>query len=106
MDQFEGSWELSLDQPIGQENDGTLADILPAHEQPADERPADTQLTPFFRRKLAEFTKTLDEREEDILRNRILSETPLTWKTWAPNGGITKERTLQLEARIIKRLRD
>ena len=41
-------------------------DILPAHEQLADERLADTQLKALFRRKLAEFTKTLDEREEDI----------------------------------------
>src|SRR5512134_1369868 len=52
MDQRLGSWELSLDQPIGQENDGTLMDILPAHEQPADERLADTQLKALFRRKL------------------------------------------------------
>ena len=27
MDQRLGSWELSLDQPIGQENDGTLMDV-------------------------------------------------------------------------------
>ena len=56
--------------------------------------------------KLAEFTKTLDEREEDILRNRILSETPLTLEDMGAKYGITKERTRQLEARIIKRLRD
>ncbi len=106
MDQRLGSWELSLDQPIGQEHDGTLMDILPAHEQPADEKLADTQLKALFRRKLAEFTKTLDEREEDILRNRILSETPLTLEDMGTKYGITKERTRQLEARIIKRLRD
>ncbi len=106
MDQRLGSWELSLDQPIGQEHDGTLMDILPAHEQPADEKLADTQLKALFRKKLAEFTKTLDEREEDILRNRILSETPLTLEDMGAKYGITKERTRQLEARIIKRLRD
>ena len=81
-------------------------DILPAHEQPAYARLADNQLKSLFRRKLAEFTKTLDEREEDILRNRILSETPLTLEDMGAKYGITKERTRQLEARIIKRLRD
>ena len=106
MDQRLGSWELSLDQPIGQEQDGTLMDVLAAHEQPADEQLADTQLKALFRRKLAEFTKTLGEREEDILRNRILSETPLTLEDMGAKYGITKERTRQLEARIIKRLRD
>src|SRR5574337_1387822 len=41
MDQRLGSWELSLDQPLGPEQDGTLMDILPAHDQPADEQIAD-----------------------------------------------------------------
>jgi RNA polymerase sigma-32 factor len=73
---------------------------------PADEQLADTQLKHLFREKLAEFIKRLDEREEDILRNRILSETPLTLEDMGAKYGITKERTRQLEARIIKRLRD
>ncbi|HET9962790.1 MAG TPA: RNA polymerase factor sigma-32 [Nitrospiraceae bacterium] len=106
MDQRLGSWELSLDQPIGEEQDGTLMDVLPAQEQAADEQLADQQLKDLFRRKLAEFITTLDEREEDILRNRILSETPLTLEDMGAKYGITKERTRQLEARIIKRLRD
>ncbi len=106
MDQRLGSWELSLDQPLGEDKDGTLLDILPSQDQPADERIADTELRVLFRRKLAEFIKTLDEREEDILRNRVLSETPLTLEDLGTKYGITKERTRQLEARIIKRLRD
>ena len=65
-----------------------------------------TQLQTLFRAKLAEFVKTLDERDEDILRNRILSETPLTLDDLGDKYSITKERTRQLEARIIKRLRD
>jgi RNA polymerase sigma-32 factor len=106
MDQRLGSWELSLDQPLGEDKDGTLLDILPSQDQPADEQIADTELRALFRRKLAEFIKTLDEREEDILRNRVLSETPLTLEDLGAKYGITKERTRQLEARIIKRLRD
>lgn len=38
MDQRMGSWEVSLDQPLAPDNDGgTLLDILPAQEVPADE---------------------------------------------------------------------
>jgi RNA polymerase sigma-32 factor len=106
MDQRLGSWELSLDQPLSQDTDSTLLDVLPAQEQPADERLAESELQAVFRAKLAEFIKTLGEREEDILRNRILSETPLTLDDLGRKYGITKERTRQLEARIIKRLRD
>jgi RNA polymerase sigma-32 factor len=106
MDQRLGNWELSLDQPIGEDQDGTLLDVLPSHQEPADEQLAEHQLKTLFRKKLAEFIKTLEERDEDILRNRILSESPLTLDDLGDKYGITKERTRQLEARIIKRLRD
>ncbi|OGX01736.1 MAG: RNA polymerase subunit sigma-70 [Nitrospirae bacterium RIFCSPLOWO2_12_FULL_63_8] len=107
MDQRMGSWEVSLDQPLKQDNDGgTLLDILPAQEAPADEQLASLQLRRLFRKKLAEFSKTLPERDEDILRNRILSETPVTLEDLGHKYGITKERTRQLEARLIDRLRD
>jgi RNA polymerase sigma-32 factor len=106
MDQRLGNWELSLDQPIGEDQDGTLLDVIPSHQVPADEQLAHDQLHTLFREKLAEFVKTLDERDEDILRNRLLSETPLTLDDLGAKYGITKERTRQLEARIIKRLRD
>lgn len=106
MDARLGNWELSLDQPIGENQDGSLLDIIPSQQKPADEQLADQQLRTLFRAKLAEFIKTLDERDEDILRNRILSEDPLTLDDLGGKYGITKERTRQLEARIIKRLRD
>lgn len=106
MGQRLGNWELSLDQPIGENQEGSLLDVLPSQQVPADEQLAQTQLKTLFRAKLAEFVKTLDERDEDILRNRILSETPLTLEDLGAKYSITKERTRQLEARIIKRLRD
>ena len=106
MDQRLGNWELSLDQPLGEDQDGSLLDILPSQQVPADEVLARDQLRTLFREKLGAFIKTLDERDEDILRNRLLSETPLTLDDLGAKYGITKERTRQLEARIIKRLRD
>lgn len=106
MDQRLGNWELSLDQPIGEDQESSLLDVLPAQQIAADEQIADNQLKSLFRAKLAEFIKTLEERDEDILRNRILSDNPLTLDDLGAKYGITKERTRQLEARIIKRLRD
>ncbi len=106
MGQRLGNWELSLDQPIGEDHEGSLLDVLPSQQVPADEQLAQTQLQTLFRTKLAEFIKTLDERDEDILRNRILSETPLTLDDLGAKYSISKERTRQLEARIIKRLRE
>ncbi|MFB3108761.1 MAG: sigma factor-like helix-turn-helix DNA-binding protein, partial [Candidatus Binatia bacterium] len=72
----------------------------------ADEQLAEGQLRLLFRQKLGEFAKTLNEREEDILRNRLLSETPFTLEELGQKYSITKERARQLESKIIKRLRE
>ena len=71
MDQRLGSWELSLDQPLNKdEGEETFLDLLPAQTPQIDEELAQTQLRTLFRKKLGEFAETLNEREEDILRNR------------------------------------
>ena len=106
MDQRLGSWELSLDQPMTDDGEGTFHDLLPASQAPIDDQLADTQLRVLFRKKLAEFAKMLTEREEDILRNRLLSESPVTLEDLGKKYMITKERTRQLEAKIIKKLRE
>lgn len=106
MDQRLGSWELSLDQPMTENGEGTFHDLLPSPNEAIDDQLADNQLRVLFRTKLAEFAKMLTEREEDILRNRLLSETPVTLEDLGKKYMITKERTRQLEAKIIKKLRD
>lgn len=106
MDQRLSGWELSLDQPVGGEGDATFLDLLPAQAPRIDEAVAQDELRRLFRQKLGEFAKTLNERDEDILRNRLLSETPLTLEELGRKYSISKERSRQLEARIINRLRD
>jgi len=106
MDQRLGSWELSLDQPMTAEGEGTFHDLLPSPQAPIDDELAEVQLRVLFRKKLAEFAQTLTEREEDILRNRLLSESPVTLEDLGRKYMITKERTRQLEAKIIKKLRE
>ncbi len=106
MDQRLGSWELSLDQPMTEEGEGTFHDMLPALQPAVDEQLGNSQLRVLFRKKLAEFAKTLTEREEDILRNRMLSETPVTLEDLGKKYSITKERSRQIEAKIIKKLQE
>jgi len=105
MDQRLGAWELSLDQAINSEyGEGTFLDLLPSQAPGADETLANDQLRVLFRRKLGEFSGTLNDREQDILRNRMLSDTPMTLEELGQKYSITKERARQLEARIIKKL--
>ncbi|MBI3810084.1 MAG: RNA polymerase factor sigma-32 [Nitrospirae bacterium] len=106
MGQRLGSWDLSLDAPLGPDQEGTLLDVLPSQGMAADESLAHTELRELFRKKLAEFAATLDDRYADILRNRILSETPLTLDDIGKKYSISRERARQLEEKIVKRLRD
>ncbi len=104
MDQRLGSWELSLDQPLSDDSEGTFYDLFPSSQPAVDEQIENNQLRVLFRKKVGEFAKTLNEREEDILRNRLLSETPLTLEELGKKYSVTKERARQVEAKIIKRL--
>jgi RNA polymerase sigma-32 factor len=106
MGQRLGSWDISLDAPIGPDQEGTLMEILPSPGTPADEALANEELRTLFRRKLAEFAATLDDRYADILRNRILSETPMTLGDIGKKYHLSRERARQLEEKIIKRLRE
>jgi len=106
MEQRLGSWDISLDQPLGPDSEDTLMEVLPSHATPADEQLAEEELRELFRRKLGAFASTLDDRYADILRNRILSENPMTLDDIGRKYNISRERARQLEEKIIKRLRE
>ena len=106
MEQRLGSWDVSLDAPLGPDTQDTLMEVLPSQSAPVDEHFAEEELRELFRRKLAIFAQTLDDRYADILRNRILSENPMTLDDIGRKYNISRERARQLEEKIIKRLRE
>jgi RNA polymerase sigma-32 factor len=106
MEQRLGSWDVSLDAPLGPDTQDTLMEVLPSQSAPVDEHFAEEELRELFRRKLAIFAATLDDRYADILRNRILSENPMTLDDIGRKYSISRERARQLEEKIIKRLRE
>ena len=107
MDQRLGNRELSLDEPLNKDDAETpLHNIIASNETPVDEKLADEEVSSLFKEKIEEFSKTINERDLDILRNRILSESPKSLSEIGEVYGISKERVRQLEANIIKRLRE
>ena len=107
MDQRLGNRELSLDEPLNKDDAETpLHNIIASNEPPVDEKLADEEVSSLFKEKIEEFSKTINERDLDILRNRILSESPKSLSEIGEVYGISKERVRQLEANIIKRLRE
>ena len=105
MDIRLGNRELSLDEPLREDSDSPLLSIIPSNEAPIDEKLANEEVSTLLREKIAEFSKTMNERDLDILQNRILSESPKSLSAMGEAYGISKERVRQLEENIIKRLR-
>ena len=103
------SGDIPLDAPLHQQETGagTRADLLADERSPgADELLGDSQVRRIFSRHLEEFRKGLEARDLDIFTKRILSEKPLTLQEIGDLYGISRERARQIEAKIVKKLRE
>ena len=106
MDQRLGSQDMSLDEPLSEDSESTLLNVLSSGETAVVDRLADDQVSSIFKEKVAEFSEGLNERDLDILQNRILSEEPKSLSEIGRKYDISKERVRQLEGNIIKRLKE
>ena len=106
MDQRLGSWEVSLEKPLREDSSSTTRDLLPAPTESVDDVLGDQQLRGLVHDKLLVFRDTLSERDRDIFDRRLMAEKPLTLKELGDEYGITKERTRQLESRLLERIKD
>lgn len=105
MEQRLGDWELSLDQPVGDDWKETRGDLISADSEGFDKKIADHELQEIFNQKLNEFKASINEKELEILEKRILSENPLTLQSIGDKYGITKERVRQIENRLKSKIR-
>ncbi|MEO5970571.1 MAG: RNA polymerase factor sigma-32 [Bdellovibrionia bacterium] len=100
--------EMSLDTPVNQDESQSSShkDQLVDLREPADESLAKQELLRILQRKLPEFQKMLNEKEFRILNERLLAEEPKTLQEIADLYGLTRERTRQIEVKVIDKLRD
>ncbi len=97
--------EVSFEEPVGPDSDTSIGSLIPSEQEGADESLERKQLKTLFQEKLRAFTKTLKEREADILSARILAEKPKTLDGFAVKYGISKERVRQVEAALLKKIK-
>ena len=107
MERRLGQSDLSIDAPVGQDGDhSAFGDFLQADTEDVDEVVADRTMRETFHEKIDKFSEDIDEREQAILRQRILSEDPKTLQELGDEFGVTRERVRQLENKLVARLRD
>jgi RNA polymerase sigma-32 factor len=106
MEQRLASRDLSVDVPIGDDDEATLLHFLPDDKQSPEEQFAETQYQQLLREKMAQFAKTLKDKELVIYRERLLNEEPLTLREIGEKYGISRERVRQVEERVKKKLKN
>jgi len=95
---------VSLETPIGEEEDSHLGDFIP--DEDASE-PAEAATFTLLREQLAEVLRTLTPREEKVLRLRFGIEDGRT-RTLEEVGkefNVTRERIRQIEAKALRKLK-
>jgi RNA polymerase sigma-32 factor len=98
--------EASLSQPIGDDRDATLLDFIADPSSGPEAAVARDQARERALQIIRELAETLPEKERAILDRRLLAEEPETLEQIGERFGVTKERIRQLEARLLKRLRE
>ena len=95
---------VSLETPIGEEDDSHLGDFI------KDERnlsPEDFATNEMLKDEISQVLETLTEREEKVIRLRFGLEDgkPRTLEEVAQMFGVTRERIRQIEAKALRKLR-
>ncbi len=95
---------VSLETPIGEEEDSHLGDFIPDDDAPA---PADAASHTLLKEQLAEVLDTLTPREEKVLRLRFGLEDgrSRTLEEVGKEFNVTRERIRQIEAKALRKLR-
>lgn len=95
---------VSLETPIGEEEDSHLGDFIPDEDVPA---PAEAAAFSMLKEQLVEVLDTLTEREQKVLKLRFGLEDgrARTLEEVGKEFEVTRERIRQIEAKALRKLR-
>ncbi len=95
---------VSLETPVGEEDDSTLGDFVHDIDMP---NPLEYTMNEKFKEEIDKFLKELTEREEKVIRLRygLVDGRSRTLEEVGKEFNVTRERIRQIEAKALRRLR-
>jgi len=95
---------VSLETPIGEEEDSNLGDFIEDHKALA---PADAASRQMLKEQMEEVLQSLSDRERDVLTMRFGLDDgrPRTLEEVGKHFSVTRERIRQIEAKALRKLR-
>ena len=107
MDRRLSGDEFSIYTPVSDESGAaTMGERLSLPAPSADVTLGNEELKDLLREELVKMRAELEGRELYIFDNRMMSEEPLTLQEIGDKYGLSRERARQIEAKLVKRLRE
>jgi RNA polymerase sigma-32 factor len=105
MSQRLGGSDMSFDAPLQDDNDSSLLSVIPSDDESAEEQLAKKQLRDTLASSVSEFEATLNPKEQEIFKGRIITEEKLTLQELSDSLAISKERVRQIENKLREKLK-
>lgn len=97
--------DQSLDSPMTDGSDTSFLDFLVDTKANPEDRVMESQRTQFVKSQIEAALSNLTEREQDIARQRLMAENPLTLDDLGRQYAISKERVRQIENNVKVKLK-
>jgi RNA polymerase sigma-32 factor len=88
--------DVSLDQPLYEDGEGTMMDMVKTEEN-IEDMVEEREKKKIAARKIAEFRAMLNERELYIFEHRVMNDEPMTLQEIGDHFSISRERARQIE---------
>lgn len=105
MEQRMGRKDLSLDQPLSEDQSGTLLDFEPMDEPDVDEQLIVQESLTQLQSAISQLRDNLNDKELYILEKRLLSDNPMKLQEIGEEWGVTREAVRQMESRLMKKIK-
>jgi len=107
MEQRLGSKDVSLDQPLDDENKTSFLDLQQTtNEEAIDEQLVLLEQLELLKKNIDAIRAQLSERELFLLEHRLLADSPMTLQEVGDKYKITREAVRQTEERLINKIKE
>jgi len=97
--------DQSLDTPMTDGSDSSFLDFLVDTRSNPEDRVIESQRASFVKTQIESALEKLTPREQDIARQRLMAENPLTLEDLGTQYAISKERVRQIENNVKTKLK-
>ncbi len=98
--------DVSLQTAVDDSGKTTLLDFEASNDIPIDEKIGQDEMLSLLHEGIEELRGSLNDRERELLEDRLLADEPLTLQEIGEKYGVTREAVRQMENRLMLKIRN